>query len=609
MKIITNLKEKKVPLIIIATVIFLLFSRFYKILEVPTALVHDELIYVMQAKSLRLTGTDMSGQWNPWSLQPFNSAFAELPSILMSLAISSTANPILNAKLIHILVGIALPFVLSWFAFGIWKNKHFALCTLIVASVNPWMWQFSRMMFDSLFSVFFYLLAGAIILNVKNWWKLLALPALFFAFYQYQGLKLIFIPFILLVCGFVLIEKKLLFNKKFITSKFDSEIWSVLIISILSIILFFYYLMIALPQQSASARLSQIVFFEKEYITQEVTQNRQLSLITPVTSLVINKYSVVALTITKNVLKTLNPTFIFFAADEAANRFVTTKHGYLYLIDFLLILVGTYFLLKDSKMGKCVLYFLLLMVSLIPAVLTVGQSFTFRAALFYVLLLPLISYGITRIIETRKTIYVIAIVSVYALSVLNFTYHYFYQYPVYAADGQFFSERVLASYIDRIPKDRKVLVYSVDQEYLFNSYLFYNNLYNENTVDTIKQAITSNQFRVDNVEFRDTCIDPNQLDATAVLITPADPNICETNGESFPKTILQERIGNHLTVPAITDSGELYKIFSDTVCSQYDLGTYIAPRSSKIFSVEQLENEDFCKSWITNLAPLTITSD
>ncbi|MDQ5951665.1 MAG: hypothetical protein QG639_946 [Patescibacteria group bacterium] len=595
---------KKLPLLLLITLAFLLFTRLYRISEVPTALVHDELIYVMQARSLWLTGSDMSGNWNPLTVTPFNSAFAEFPSILMAPAAFITDNPILNAKIVHILTGMLIPFVLSWFAYGIWKNKLLSVTTLVVASANPWLWQFSRMTFDSLFSVFFYLVGAAIVLTTQKWLRLISVPFFILAFYQYQGLKLILIPFVLLLCAYVFFENKLFIKNNFFSKLNRPDIISLLVITIFSLVLFSYYSFIALPQQTASSRLSQILFLEDEYVASEVTKERQSSLQTPFTSLVSNKYTIIIAGITKNIFKVLNPTFIFFSADEAPNRFVVFNHGYFYIIDFLLLFVGIYLFVKDKQTVKLLFYGLLLLITLIPSVINTHQSFTFRAALFYVLLIPLISYALSNILQNKKWYVPAVTMLLYLLAVINFAYHYFYQYPVYAVDGQFFVERVLSSYINRVPKDTKVIVYGVDQEYLFNSYLFYNNHYNKHTSRQVKQAILDESFTFENVEFRNTCIDTQTLDPAAVMITVADPDICEIEGQSLPKTILQDKMSAFLSVPAVKDSGELYKIFRDPVCNQYDLPTYIAPRSAQLFSVENLDDEQFCENWITDFSPL-----
>lgn len=171
---------------------------------------------------------------------------------------------------------------------------------------------------------------------------------------------------------------------------------------------------------------------------------------------------------------------------------------------------------------------------------------------------------------------------------------------MYAADGQFFVERVLASYINRIPKDKKIILYSPDQKYLFNSYLFYNNIYTRDTAYLIRESLIKNTYTFENVEVRDSCIDTLQLDNNAILITTNNPDICKPDGESIPNTILNTQLSDPISIPAINDGGELYKIFGDTVCNQYHLSSYIVPRESKLFAVESLSDQEFCTNWITD---------
>jgi hypothetical protein len=365
------MNKHKNAIVITLVLFFLLFIRFFKINEIPTAFVHDELIYVMQAKAISFTGHDMSGTWSPSSLKPFNTAFAELPSSLMTIGINLSSNPVISGRITHILVGILLPFALAWFTYGIWKNKQLAGITLVIGSVNPWIWQFSRMTFDSLFSLFFYLLGGAIILNSKKWWKLLSVPILFVGFFQYQGMKLLFIPWVVLLVAYEVLGSKFELNKKFLLSKLRSFSAPLIIIIISSLALFGYYIQVALPQQSASTRMSQIVFFEKAYTAAIVDKDRQLSIISPFLPLVSNKYTVMMETVVKNTFGAINPTFLFFAADEAANRFAATNHGYFYLPDFFLICGGIFFLIVDKKKFVSNIYYLVIVVTtLIPAVIT-----------------------------------------------------------------------------------------------------------------------------------------------------------------------------------------------------------------------------------------------
>lgn len=585
--------------LVICAAIFLLISRFYKITEIPTAFVHDELIYVMQAKALAFTGKDMTGRWSPQSLTPFNGSFAELPASIMSWGVNVSSNQILNGRITHLLFGIALPLILSWFIYGIWQNKHISILTFVVAVVNPWLWQFSRMTFDSLFSLFFYLLAGAIILNVKKWWQMLAIPLLFVGFYQYQGMKLLLVVWFALILSYSLLKSNWLAGKQLSFAFPRHRLFPSLIIFGFTVLLFSYYFFFALPNQNANVRKSQIVFFEREFTTTTVNTDRRLSLQNPLLPLVINKYSVMANRVIKNGFDVLSPGFMFFAADEAANRFAVTKHGYFYLIDFVLVLVGICLLLSDTKnIRKNIYYLFIVICSTIPAIVSTSQSFTFRASLFYLLLLPIIAYSLEKIIQTKSKPLISIVVFLYVLSVAHFGYQYFYQYPVYAADGQFFSERVIANYLKRVDPNTQVIIYS-PEESMFDSYLFYNNLYTKENASSIAETMNSGAYTVGNVQVTNRCVDLQTFDPKKITITLGDPDLCEGSDDHSVQQASTSAQLHPLRVPAIDDDRFLYLIYNDTVCSNQAVPPFLPVHNHNSFAVERLSLQDLCGEWFS----------
>jgi len=598
--------------------LFLLFSRFHRLSQLPASLVHDELIYVMQAKALALTGSDMTGTWKPWSLTPFNTAFAELPAVLMVPGVTLVSDKMVGARITHAVMGFLLPFLLGWLAYGIWKNKHIALITVVVAAVNPWLWQYSRMAFDPHFNLFFYLLAAGLILNFKNWWRLLAIPALFLGFFQYQGLKLVFIPWVILILVLALITDGLLPGKKlFLKAKAQILLSSGLIL-ISSIAIFAWYLGVALPQQTAFSRVSQIVFFDQTYTATQVAKERRLSLNSQFLPLTNNKATVMLDKILDNTFKVLNPSFLFLAADEAGNAFSVSNHGYFYLIDLVLVLVGgAYLCLNKKDRYKNLLFGCLLASALIPSALATTHSFAFRPALFYLLILPLIAYGIYHVLIKPNLALNGALVIVYALSVVNFSYHYFVQYPIYAADGQFFVERILANYLSRIPKDIPVIIYVPNQEYMVNSYLFYNQLYTQDTALYIRDKYVAQDFTFDNLRFVTDCADIYTVDPQAIIIKAREVDTCQSPPVTQPvsaQPVLPDVVSagkefmaptwRVITLSSIKDGGDLYHIYQDKLCTKETLRSYIAPQELRQLELEKLETPEFCQTWFSDLGNL-----
>jgi len=585
--------------------IFVLFSRFYSLTTIPSSLVHDELIYVMQAKAIAYTGSDMTGRWNPFSLKPFNADFAELPSLLMVPGVMLFNNPIIGAKITHVLIGLFLPLLLGWLVLGIWKNSWLAIVTGILASVNPWIWQFSRMSFDPSFSLFFYLFGGGIILNFKKWWKLLSMPILCLGFFEYQGMKLVFVPWVLGVISLWLQNENSIQKWKINWQEKQNQITIAFIITFSTILLFSWYAFVSLPNQSSSKRTNQLIFLDKSFVAQSVMDERRRSTDSPLLTLTSNKYLFIAKYIEKNLFRVLNPNLLFISADEAANRFAVTNHGYFYLVDFFLVVIGLHFLLTSKKNRlKNILFLVLLLVSTTPAVVAIGESYTFRASLFYLLLIILAAHGLQQL-KNQKRLFR-TIVAIYLLSVGIFTHHYFFKYPVYAADGQFFSERVLANYVKRVSKNSQITIYTPGEEGIFNSYLFYNNLYSKQNALEIRDQLLKNTYTINNLTVVNSCVNFSTIPLDAIVIRDVEMTICDSKVDPAQASSSSnaKELRSFITLPAVKDNGELYRIYSDTLCSGYPLSTFISPRKKSQFAVEKLSDEEFCKTWFSDLTPL-----
>ncbi len=595
--------------IFIATFSFLIISRLYKIDQIPVALVHDEIIQVMQAKSLLYSGKDMSGTWNPLSLTPFNISFGELTPVIMAPGLIFNGNQIFVSKLIPAIIGILFPFVIAWYVYGIWRNKNISIIALIIAAINPWLWQVSRMSVDNMFNPFFYLLGGSIIFNLRGWWKLFSVPLLMLGFFQYQGLKIVFIPFVLINLLILIIKEKIIIisHAKLVFNKRLISISS--IIFLFCFLLFIWYMFIALPKQSAYSRLSQIIFTNQELITKNVDLQRRLSIETPLLIYISNKYIEITKFIISRLYDVINPNFIFVSAYDPSTPYNVSKHGIFYIFEYAFLISGLYVMLIP-KAGRWEnwLYILMLVLSSMPALISTNESFMFRAGLFYILLIPIISKGICEVVKKNLPILNVSIIGVYVIGIALFSYQYLYQYPVYAADGQFFSERILASYIHRIASSsNSIIVQTHEPEVLMRSYLFYNNLYSTYTYESIKKAINNKQLNVENVYFVQTCAEyPNITDDTVIILERGN-RYCDSNSKDYQTLNLNTQLrlphirkGANLSIPAVNDNGELFNISNDALCSKYKLSTYIVPRKLSLFTVEKLSDVDFCMTWITD---------
>jgi hypothetical protein len=624
LKLILGLKSwlQSTPLstwwLLLGVIGVLLFTRLWKLTSIPAALTHDEMIYVVNAKAVALTGSDITGTWKPWSFQPVRAAFAELPVTLMTPSFWFIDNPIFAAKAFHVLLGMLFPFVLGWLVYTLLKQKQLAWITIIIASVNPWLWQISRMAFDPFLGVFFYCLAAVLLLQSKPIFKLSAFVALVLGFFSYQGLKLILVPWTMLWLGYDLYCNRVSIQnlvKKRTPSRLIQQFWPSLLVMILSILLFGWYVLVSLPQQSASIRVKKLIFTDTEYLEEMVNTQRRLSLDSAVLPLVSNKASVIAEFVFSRYTQLLGPEMLFLHGEASFSPWSVWSHGFFYLFDGALVLFGLAILWRSSawKVQSLVLLLAFAMAPMPALVNTENNWFMFKAGLLYMLLIIPIAVALWDVSKQPQK-WIFGLVSVcYLISVVMFGYHYFWRYPVYAPDGQFFAERVIASYLHRLPDGQKAVVYTQEPEYLFNSYIFYNSLI---TTEMLRdfQKLPTGTYSTGQVTFTKDCFDPGKLDPNVLHIAEVNAPRCNQNentklSEQEQKrlqAVFQKQSEESLSISAILDSRELYRVYQDKVCEDSEMKPFISIHSSRLFAVESLNNEDFCQHWIADLRSIRL---
>ena len=290
-----------------------------------------------------------------------------------------------------------------------------------------------------------------------------------------------------------------------------------------------------------------------------------------------------------------DPTHLFIANDAALSGFSVWSQGLFYLLDGILLFFFALFLLvKSSRRDKESFLFLgaLFIFGAIPAYLNIGNNwFTFRAAFSYLILIFPLAYSLAWLWQRHKlSFYLIA--SLYLLSILRFSYDYFYRYPVYSSQGLYFQEKVLSSYLFRV-KDKPVKVYSHRFNDYFESYLFYNNLITAENLSKIKAAyIDQDKIEFGQITFlRASCV--AQENESAVIIKDNDFAFCQDEQAS---EVVKE--ASHISIASLLDSGELMKIYGDSVCQPYTLKNYLYQNSLVPFSVAELTDGEFCLNWL-----------
>lgn len=583
---------------------FLIWSRFYQLNLLPSSLTHDETIYAVNAKSYVLQGKDLSQSHKPWSLNPIHPMYAEWPTAVMSFGFLFSGNPLFATHFSSALMGILLPFVFGWLLWGIWKNKQLAIIGVIIAATSPLLWQFSRLSYDTFYSAFFYLAAGAIFINLKDkqhWWSL---PFFIIGFFQYQGLKLLLVPWVGLL--FLLKSPSIKKIKANIVKPMG-------LIVAASIVLSLIYGLVLLPRQQTHNRLNSTILSGSKTISQQVNTDRRLSLLSPWLTLTTNKITHSGWFMIDRFVGAFNPNLLFRFGEPNTSGFAVWTHGIFYLIDAGLIILGIVALLskKKTKWSGSLILLSILIFSLPNVINTMSQWHLPRTFLAYLILLILVSWGSWLVWQDKLWRWIVS--GTYLLSVAYFGYQYFYRYPVTHLDAGTWDERIATTYATTATdhqSDTQVWIHSSTPEMTFYNYLLYQRQIKKSSLSTINQILNDNQeliekkYQLGNVVITNECVD---IDQNRISIWEADHSFCksiehERDEASFKK---QEKTRkSRLSISAVLDSGTTYHIYGDTVCQQYELSPFVHLQHISDLDLDKMTSQQFCQKWITDLRNL-----
>lgn len=614
--LIDTIQRHKVESILIAGLILVsLLTRLYKLDQIPGTLTHDETVYAIQARSLAVQGKTWDQKLGWFSLQPVDPMYAEWPASLIAPFFWLTSNPLLAVHLPSAVMGAVIPFLLGLVVFDWYRNRRLSLWVVTVAVFNPFLWEFSRLAYDGVYSVFFYLLGTVILLYLPKYWKLLSLPVFLFGFFQYQGLKLLLVPWVLAMIALHQARQlELDFNKpKQVVSQLFQRARALhsaeILVAVAVIILTLVYGLVLLPKQNVNDRLRFMVWNDQKLLgnfSHQVDVEHRLSFTSPLTKVFSNKVTVVASYMIVMIFSVFDPRHLFLYLSATVNGFAVWQHGLFYVIDGVLLLVGVYALFRRrswrlTSVGLVGLIF----VSMVPALInTMSDWPELRAILTYTLLSVVIGAGLYLLTQNRILRWIV--LGIYAVSISFFSFQYFTRYPIYSADFGHYTDRLLSSYVvhaHQAHPDQPIIVYvhdGGDIKYLFQNYLLYSREFTSAQAPQISADIQKNIWRVGNVEFKSGCIRKADVGAQT-LIRERDGAICE-DGEVEPKTKeVQPKVSlpqTFLSLAAISDSNELFRIHNDKLCQGVQTPGFLHPRALRQFALEKLSDTEFCQTWV-----------
>ncbi|MGA2911673.1 MAG: glycosyltransferase family 39 protein [Candidatus Levyibacteriota bacterium] len=572
-------KINKEIIFVLLIVVLAAVLRFLWLDKIPVGIGGDELTYVFNAKAIFLTGSDISGTWNPLSAFIFHypaytTPQAELPYFLLTPIVGFLQFSLFNARVTFAFLSVVTVLFVYLIAKEFFGSRVGVIAGLI-AAINPWFIYIGRTDYEQVPATLFFLMGIYILLKAKGWKILWSVPILYLAFYSYIATKLIFLPLVaiaILYCYFT--------NKK----QFLKQYAIVFGFSILIVAVYVFAL-----KQISGSRLSEIFTPNAPILSAQVDAVRKITMQTPLANIFENKMTEYLKIIFTKTFDTTSFNYLFLTGD---NFFALIRQGLFYVLDAVFLIFG----LAAAYKRKTKLFFLLVSLSLIallPHVLHTAslENFAPHITLLFPFAIILIAVGIDETLgffKNKWAFYGVSalIILLYLLLFLNFVNIYFFQFSLQG--GFDFPTRLLSKYVALASEDKqRITIYTPAVPDVFKKYIFYTNSYNQNTLAKVKAIYKDKEFVFGNVQFLgcNNTIDPTKLKGTIIY---------DFNCGALPKNY------QRVVIPRLSDGGQSYDIFNDKLCQNFSLKGYPTDLQISDFSIETQTAQKFCETFITN---------
>lgn len=404
-------------LILIGIVLIGLFLRFYRILDFPVQLNHDEVSQLYDAISIAQTGKDIYSNFLPTifpSVQDYKSPFYTYITALLYLIIGGGE---LTIKLPGAIFGSLAILAVYLFVLNLFKNSKIALLSSFLTAIAPFEIFFSRKSFESVAGIFFMILGFATLLKFTKKQsdnKMLFVSSILIAVAAYTYFShAIIIP--LLLFTFVLIYRE----------SFLKNFKQVLLPMILLIVLLIPILIIIVTNPDARYR-SQTVF-----VTQDVNLGKNIEYAQIKTKAILdfsfNRY-----------LSQFNINYIFGNGLEFTHQ-GPLDQGLLLLVQMPFLFLGIIYLIriKDFIQEKKFI-FAWILIGMLPSGLTFEQQSPHRSIMVFTMLNIISAIGVFYFLKfiyeiqkngKLKRILFTALILAFSLNYLYFIHMYFVNFP------------------------------------------------------------------------------------------------------------------------------------------------------------------------------------
>lgn len=563
------------PVVIFLIIILAILLRLVYLDRFPTSVSGDELIYPFTAKAVSLIGTDITGTWNIFQSlifkYPPNQMQAELPYFIHLPFMALFPFSLNIVRLPYALFSIGTVILLMLISNKIF-NKKIALVVGIISAINPWNVVMGRTSYEVIPSTLFYLILCYLLITYKKQYIPIIIATMFLAFYSYIGTKIILFPLVLISLGYFIVKKK---------EKINFQHISLLFIPIFITIFFLISI------RTHQSRITDLFFPNSPIISSEVDNLRKSTIASPLTSILINKFTVYFQVLTERFFRILSPDYLFINGDLF---FPLQNYGFFYAIDFIFIFIGILSMYRHNKLELLTILLLLGLGTTPHIFFRLSGDFSPHLGLFYPWLILLTGFGIVNAIswvpKKSKKYAIFALFFLYGFFFLQFIQKNFYYQP-WQNNGDFDS-RILSHYLKIGDKKREYIIYSNSGKDIFAKYIFYTNSMDIHSIRDIQNSWNKSALRLYNISFENCPFEETEYKEDITYIVS---NACYKTQHFKAK----------LTIPILKDGGEKYAIINDTICNKYSLKRYPAGLTINSFSIEKLHKQEFCESFITVL--------
>lgn len=421
-------------LLLAVILVLFLFTRLYKIEDIPSSVYWDEASIGYNAFSIAETGKDEWGEFLPIHFRAFGEF--KLPVYIYAVVpfVKIFGLSAFSVRLPAVLFSSGVVILTYFLAKKLTDNKSIGLLGSFFVSISPWFFIFSRTGYEATAGLMFYMLAIYFFLKIhkQNWYILFSALSFILSAYSYNSYRII---------GPLTILILLIFHLKNLKSIFKISIFPVLL-SVIFLVISIIPAYRLYRYDSGASRLRAVSATSSSFI--------------------------------KNYLSHFSPDFLIIHGDKNL-RSQQTGFGQLYLPELAFLLLGFLYLVRSKSKYKLI-PLILLFLGPIPAAITKESPHALRSISMVPFIVMISAEGAIyfgQLFKNKKNLINFAVVIIFLIFFVNYFQSFLNTYPVESLkDWQYEYKRIYIDYGDKFDQYSRILISDrYAQPYIFT--LFY----------------------------------------------------------------------------------------------------------------------------------------